>query len=403
LKIGLLTTYLALGENNDSGIGQHYRILADALTERGHDVHVFFLCRKDMVVETKRELARLAPRWKCTVVTAQLPRWWVSLCGNSWPAFQLLSQLRLAKAGCTALLAVHQAESFAIVETHSYNLPAFFLLAARRRPPVLTRVSTSLGQIAAISLIQSRVLRFGALLERRVIRKSDALVTHTNQHRDTICAEEGYLPSRFSIVTHGLPDPGKPAPFAAENTDGQIEFLFVGRFEARKGIDVLLSAIPSVIAAYPQVHFTLAGDRGDGVAWEAFERNYPALAGSRVLSLGRVSAEMLTSLYRRCAVLVAPSRYESFGLIYAEAMSHGKPAIGCRSGGTPEVVTDGVTGLLAEPGNVASLETCLHRLAADADLRCSMGEAARADFLQRFSAQQLAEATVTLYQQVAKR
>jgi len=403
LNIGLLTTYLALGENNDSGIGQHYRILADALTERGHDVHVFFLCRAETVVETQRELTRLAPHWKCTVVTATLPRWWVCLCGNSWPAFQLLSQLRLAKAGCTALLAAHRAKPFEIIETHSYNLPAFFLLGARRHPPVLTRVSTSLGQIAAISLIHSRVLRFGALLERRVIRRSDALVTHTIQHRDAICAEEGYPPSRFSIVTHGLPDPGEPAPFAAENAAAQIEFLFVGRFEARKGIDVLLSAIPPIFAAFPQVHFTLAGGRDDGVAWAAFERNYPALAGSRVVSLGRVPAETLTSLYRRCAVLVAPSRYESFGLIYAEAMSHGKPVIGCRSGGTPEVITDGVTGLLAEPGDVPSLEACLRRLAGDADLRRRMGEAAREDFLRRFSAQQLAEATVALYQQVAKR
>jgi glycosyltransferase involved in cell wall biosynthesis len=56
---------------------------------------------------------------------------------------------------------------------------------------------------------------------------------------------------------------------------------------------------------------------------------------------------------------VAPSRYESFGLVFLEARMFGKPVIGCRAGGMIEVIEEGVTGLLAEPGDAASLEASL--------------------------------------------
>jgi glycosyltransferase involved in cell wall biosynthesis len=256
-----------------------------------------------------------------------------------------------------------------------------------------------MAQMIAISSLRSRVRGWQAALERVVTRRSDALVTHTTQHRDALCALEGYDAARFAIVSHGLPDPGEP-PAANRPVGETIEFLFVGRFESRKGIDVLLTAIPEIVRDYPQVNFTLAGAHGDGIAWRDFERRHPELLGIRVMSVGRVSAATLAALYRRCHVLVAPSRYESFGLIYVEAMSHAKPTIGCRAGGVPEVIQEGVTGLMAEPGDVSSLIACMRTLASDGDLRHRMGEAGRRDFLARFSARRLAEASVDLYREI---
>src|SRR5262249_24343982 len=86
----------------------------------------------------------------------------------------------------------------------------------------------------------------------------------------------------------------------------------------------------------------------------------------------------LDSFYRDCTVFTAPSRYESFGLIYLEAMRWGKPVVACCAGGVPEVVRDGETGLLVPPGDAAALEAALSRLLADADLRTKMGSGARA-------------------------
>jgi glycosyltransferase involved in cell wall biosynthesis len=256
MRIALLTTYLAVGDETDSGIGQHFRILADALTTQGHEVEVYYLCDVETATITRRSLAVLAPGWTCTLVTAPLPGWLMKAGARSWPFQMLLKHLALAWAGRRAVLASHRAGCFDVVETHSYNFPGLFLVSDRKRPSMLTRVSTTTGQMVAISPMRSRVLRWEAKLENFAIRQSDVLVTHTLQHRDALWCQEGLDPARFAIVPHGIPDPGDPPPRARDPAGG-MEFLFVGRFEHRKGIDVLLAAIPTVARACPETRFTL--------------------------------------------------------------------------------------------------------------------------------------------------
>ena len=70
---------------------------------------------------------------------------------------------------------------------------------------------------------------------------------------------------------------------------------------------------------------------------------------------GRVDNEILRDAYAGCDIFVAPSRFESFGLIFLEAMREGKPVIGCLAGGMPEVVTQNVNGLLVEPNDADAL------------------------------------------------
>jgi len=398
MRIALLTTYLALGENTDSGIGQHYRILAEALSAQQHEVTVFYLCEPAAAEAAHRELVSMNKPWACVLVKAPLPALLTRLLRSSWPARQLCSHLWLAHAACRSVLAAHDDRPFAIIETHSYNLPAFFLLLTRKRPLVLTRVSTTLSQMLAISPMQSRVLAWEAALERWATRHSDALVTHTAHHRDTVCSEENHSREQFHLVPHGLPDPGEPSP--SREPDDVVEFLYVGRFETRKGIDVLLAAIPIVAAACPHAVFTLAGAQGDETLWRDFSKQHPELAAGRMRALGRVPSDKLVELYQRCSVVVAPSRYESFGLIYVEGMSHGKPVIGCNAGGIPNVVTANVTGLLAAPGDIASLVACMLRLGNDGHLRRRMGEAGRRDFLDRFSATAMARQSAGLYQRL---
>ncbi|HEX8997007.1 MAG TPA: glycosyltransferase family 4 protein, partial [Ktedonobacterales bacterium] len=113
---------------------------------------------------------------------------------------------------------------------------------------------------------------------------------------------------------------------------------------------------------------------------------------SRVRFHGAVSDERLRGFYAAADIFVAPSRFESFGLILVEGMMFSKPVVGCNAGGMVEVVEDGVSGLLAEPGDVASLDACLERLITDADLRARMGAAARVRYEQRFTAERMTSA-----------
>jgi glycosyltransferase involved in cell wall biosynthesis len=393
MKVGILTRYLAIGHDIDSGIGQHCRILADALTAQGNTVHVIYGASDPLTAEAA--LRQLAPPWTWQIVTAAVPAILQRVARSSWPLQTLLRDRSFAQASQAAVLE-SASMGMAVIETHSYGAPAAALLSARRRPRVITRVSTTARQVNAVTAIHSRVLRWTERAERRAIQRSDALLTHTLHHRDLVCSQEHLRPEQFEIVPHGIPDPGRPTQAAAAGADAPVQFLFVGRFERRKGIDVLLRAIPAVARDCPAARFTLAGSKADGILWTEFARAHPDL-GDRVTAPGKVPPHILADLYRTCDVLVAPSRYESFGLIYPEAMAHGKPVIGCRTGGIPEVVQHDVTGLLAEPGDVSSLVAAMSALARDLEQRRRMGQAGRADFEARFSATRMAERSIAVY------
>ncbi|GHH16816.1 hypothetical protein GCM10008023_21280 [Sphingomonas glacialis] len=185
---------------------------------------------------------------------------------------------------------------------------------------------------------------------------------------------------------------GMPPPVARSR---KTRLLFVGRLESRKGIDVLLDAIPEVLAQFPTAILDIVGDdtipKADGTTYkvEFLKQDMPTAVRSRIVFHGRADEQQLRKFYRDCDIFVAPSRYESFGLVFLEALMFGKPVIGCDAGGGPEVVTDGETGLLIAPGDVAGLQAALTNLLSDPKRRRKMGIAARADYERRFTVQSL--------------
>jgi glycogen synthase len=190
---------------------------------------------------------------------------------------------------------------------------------------------------------------------------------------------------------------------------GWLRVLFVGRLESRKGIDVLFHAAKHVLARHARVHLDIVGNdripRPEGGTYrEAFEADPAADAiRGRVHFHGAVPEDRLRGFYRACDILATPSRFESFGLMLVEGMMFGKPVIGCRVGGMVEVVEEGVSGLLAEPGDVDSLIACLERLIADAGLRARLGAAARARYEAAFTAERMAQGVVAVLLRVAER
>jgi glycosyltransferase involved in cell wall biosynthesis len=198
-----------------------------------------------------------------------------------------------------------------------------------------------------------------------------------------------------SIIPLGL----SPRQAVPADLPGELRLLFVGRLERRKGIDVLLAIAPRLLERHPKLVLCLVGDDtlGDGEG-STFRRRFEAAfkdhpAAGRVHFEGKATDERLYSCFAGCDIFVAPSRYESFGLIFLEAMMFGKPVVGCRAGGMPEIIADGETGLLAEPGDEESLLRCLDRLAADADLRERLGRRGREVYEAKFTAQAAAAAT----------
>jgi len=168
----------------------------------------------------------------------------------------------------------------------------------------------------------------------------------------------------------------------------------------------LFQAIPQVLQQVPYVRFIIAGadnSQNDGFQ-NQFRQTYPAYFAHRhpgltkqVEFLGSVNEETLYHLYQTCDLFVAPSLYESFGLIYLEAMNYAKPVIGCQAGGIPEVVDHGVTGLLVEPGAPAALAEAMLSLLKSPQRMREMGLAGRQRLLERFTHIQMARQFAEVY------
>lgn len=193
-----------------------------------------------------------------------------------------------------------------------------------------------------------------------------------------------YHGRRLAVIPLGLP-PACRIPYRPIETPGAaaVRFLYVGRLERRKGVLELAEAFAAEARHDPRAVLWLVGadnSSGDGhlestgtTYADSMRAYWPADVSDRVHFLGDLDDAAKNHLVSACDVLVAPSLYESFGLVFVEAMRAGKPVIGTRAGGIPEVVAEGETGLLVPPGDAGALAEAMLRLATDPGLRRSLG------------------------------
>lgn len=167
-------------------------------------------------------------------------------------------------------------------------------------------------------------------------------------------------------------------------------FLYFGRLAPEKGVGTLLQA-----AAQAGVALKLAGTGPEDAALRALG----AELGGGAEFLGYQGGTALWDLIRGARAVVLPSEwYENAPMSLLECFALGKPAIGARIGGIPEMIEEGVNGWVFESGNVAALADRLRQVAALPDARLEdMGKAAREIVAKRFSRARYVEATLSLY------
>jgi len=132
---------------------------------------------------------------------------------------------------------------------------------------------------------------------------------------------------------------------------------------------------------------------------KAFRSKLDNKYNERVKFLGYVTREDLMMYYRNCNIFVAPSLSESFGLIFVEAMSWGKPVVACDVCAISEVIEDGKSGILAPPEDGDAIAKALIKLAQDKDKRERMGMRGREICEQKYSLDIMAKNMVKFYQQ----
>jgi glycosyltransferase involved in cell wall biosynthesis len=163
-----------------------------------------------------------------------------------------------------------------------------------------------------------------------------------------------------------------------------------------------LEAVPLLAARGANFHLVVIGDDTifgpNGTTYrEWFEARWPDHK-KYVSFLGRVDDDQLRQEYANCDIFVAPSRFESFGLMLVEAMIFEKPVVCADIGGMSEIVNDGNTGVLVPPDDAQALAAALFRLIDSPELRVEMGQLGRKVYDERFTVNAMARGAERVYQ-----
>ena len=222
------------------------------------------------------------------------------------------------------------------------------------------RCIACLESVTSAAEVRLRFRYFEQLLQipQRVIVPSRSLADRMQQFFP-------FLESRLQVLAHGIV-PVRPLP-RDDRGAGPLRVLYIGPLMPHKGAHLLVEATRGLPAG--SIAVSLYGSRV--AAWQAYTDQLEAAAADLpVRFCGTYRYEQLNTILARHDVLVVPSIWEeTFSLVTREALQAGLPVIAARRGALPEVIQDGVNGLLFAPENADDLRRCLERLRTDTRLR----------------------------------
>ncbi len=227
------------------------------------------------------------------------------------------------------------------------------------------------------------------------LRNADVVIGPSADTVQHLISQQGILPGKAQRLPWGLDpdfeeriaaaDPLAASPAPGFPLSGQI-ILTVGRWDSAekyKGADTLIEALPRVLKTVPDASLVLVGDGDDRPRLQQLAQDLGVSEHTHFLH--GLTPEQLSACYANCHVFALPSRGEGFGLVFLEAMAHAKPVIGGAHGGIPDIVEDGVTGLLVPHGDVERLGQALESLFNNPNMAREMGANGRDRLAKTFS------------------
>ena len=234
------------------------------------------------------------------------------------------------------------------------------------------------------------------------LRRADVLIAVSGFVGRTLL-ESGHDPTKIHVVLNGI-DPAQWQPGAAREDvrgefdidDGAPLLITVCRLFPAKGPEMLIRCLPELRRSEPQLKLMIVGEEmAPGYRGHLERLAHELGVEGAVVFAGRRSD--VPRLMAAADIFAMPSLGEPFGLVFLEAMAMHLPVVALDSGGAPEVIEDGVTGLLVEPGDTDGLTRSLLGLLKDPDRRRRMGTAGRQRVERKFTIMRMAADTAGVF------
>jgi len=235
--------------------------------------------------------------------------------------------------------------------------------------PLVALVHHPLARESGITTARAEALRAS---ERAALADACRVIVTSRATAAVLSAEYGVPQARITVAVPGT----DPAPLVARDRAGVPNLLSVGTLVPRKGHDLLIAAL-AMLRDLPW-RLAIVGDSTRDPSTTAALRHAIAKGGldERIELAGAVPPSDLQQHYMAADLFVLASRYEGYGMAYAEAIAHGLPIIGTTAGAIPEAVPEGAA-CLVPPEDVPALTAALHRLLSDPTARHGLAQAAR--------------------------
>lgn len=382
-------------DTGGGGVGTYTYHMAHTLAEQGHSIHVLSSVapgQPPSVSVQGNVYVHRALRWK---FEAPLLR----------RAFHLYfsrskHQLEYAYGIRRVIAQIVQRFNIQIIEAPEIWSEGVFYLP-RRRVPMVIKSHGSLFLLRQLNGYKETLdWRLVDRVERYWYTRVDRRTSPSLALAKLLAEHYGLSASDIDVVPYSIDlDCLQPRPLPIQET---LRVLFVGRLEPLKGIYTLVDAMPQVVARVQNVEFVFVGADtrpNDKSCLAEMQRRLQANGMTpRAILRGTLPYEKIRDEIWASHVCVLPSTWETYPNFVLEALACGRPVVASRVGGIPEMIRDGESGVLVEPGNSAELASALIRVLSNSDYSKCLAANARQRVERENSRERVARRQIEIYE-----
>ena len=240
-------------------------------------------------------------------------------------------------------------------------------------------------------------------LRKKALQEADFITSSSKFTADKSAEMNQLDPERISVLYPALDDEWlekmlpESAGFDQDQKTKKTMLLTVARlsvFDKRKGIDLVIQAIPDLIVEFPDLEYVIVGSGDDLPRLKSLANNLEVQ--DRVHFEGGISDNELARYYQSCSLFIMPSSQEGLGIVYLEAMAFSKPVISGAYGGSSEVVIPGESGYLIPYNDIPAIQKAVSAILADNDKASKMGQRGNLLLQEKFNQDNMASIIIAL-------